>query len=178
MNNDSLFLHESNTIRRVLLCVVFVVGALAITSCYSFRGGSVPDHISTLSVASVIDRSGFGDATFREFCTETLVRRFRSDNTVQLVDDNGDARLSSILTRVQDQIVTVQTGDLENQRRIIVAVEAEYFDAVKNKVVWKKTFENFDVYEVADATEGRRLAAERALRRIADDILLAVVSNW
>lgn len=178
MKNDSLFLHESRTIAHLLLRVVLVVGVLVLTSCYSFRGGSIPDHISTLSIASVIDKSGFGDPTFREFCTETLVRRFRSDNSVQLVDDNGDARLSPILTRVQDQIVTVQTGDLEDQRRINVAVEAEYFDAVKNKVVWKKTFENSDVYNVADATQGRRQAAERALQRIADDMLLALVSNW
>ena len=49
---------------------------------------------------------------------------------------------------------------------------------MKNKVVWKKTFENFDVYDVGDATEGRRNAADRAIRRIADDILLAVVSDW
>jgi len=178
MNNVSFNLHDGHTIRRLLLRVAFGVLAVAATACYSFRGGSVPDHIRTLSIASVIDRSGFGDPTFREFSTETLVRRFRSDNTVQLVEDNGDARLSPVLVKVQDQIVTVQSGDLENQRRIVVAVEAEYFDAVKNKVVWKKTFENFDVYDVADATEGRRQAAERALRRITDDILLAVVSDW
>jgi hypothetical protein len=49
---------------------------------------------------------------------------------------------------------------------------------VKNVVVWKKTFENFDVYDVSDPTQGRRLAAERAIRRIADDVLLALVSDW
>jgi outer membrane lipopolysaccharide assembly protein LptE/RlpB len=178
MKNVSHNLHASHIVRKLLLSVALVVLAAIVTACYSFRGGSVPEHIQTMSVASVIDRSGFGDPTFREFCTETLVRRFRSDNTVQLVEDNGDARLSPVLVRVQDQIATVQSGDLENQRRIVVAVEAEYFDAVKNKVVWKRTFENFDVYDVADATEGRRQAAERALRRIADDMLLAVVSDW
>ena len=178
MNNLSSFLHEVHTIKHLLSHSALVLIVCVLTSCYSFRGGSVPEHISTVSINSVIDRSGFGDPTFREFCTETLVRRFRSDNTVQVVEDNGDARISPLLTRVQDQIVTIQTGDLENQRRIVVAVEVEYFDAVKNKVVWKKTFENFDVYDVVDATEGRRLAADRAIRRIADDILLAVVSDW
>ncbi len=178
MKNVSYNLHHGNTMHHILLRVALVVLAVSVSACYSFRGGSVPDHIRSISIAPVIDRSGFGDPTFREFSTETLIRRFRSDNSVQLVEDNGDARLSPVLTRVQDQIVTVQSGDLENQRRIVVAVEAEYFDAVKNRVVWKKTFENFDVYDVANATEGRRFAAERALRRITDDILLAVVSDW
>ena len=178
MKNLSFFLHEVSTVRHLVSHGALVLIACALTSCYSFRGGSVPDHIATISIGSVIDRSGFGDPTFREFCTETLVRRFRSDNTVQVVEDNGDARISTVLTRVQDQIVTIQTGDLERQRRILVAVEVEYFDAVKNKVVWKKTFENSDVYDVAEATEGRRSAADRAIQRIADDILLAVVSDW
>jgi hypothetical protein len=31
---------------------------------------------------------------------------------------------------------------------------------------------------VSDPTEGRRRAAERALQRIADDVLLAIVSDW
>lgn len=178
MKNVSFFLHVKRTIHPLVLRVAFVILLASTWGCYSFRGGSVPEHIATISIASVVDRSGFGDPTFREFCTETLINRFRSDNTVQLVDENGDGRLSPVLIRVRDQIASVQTGDLENQRRLIVAVEVEYFDAVKSKVVWKKTFENFDVYTVADATEGRRSAAERALRRVVDDILLAVVSDW
>lgn len=178
MKNVSFFLHAGHTQRHLVSHVTFVICVFVLSACYSFRGGSVPDHIATMSVASVIDRSGFGDPTFREFCTETLIRRFRSDNTVQLVEENGDARISTILTRVQDQIAALQSGDVEGTRRITVAVEVEYFDAVKNKLVWKRTFENSDVYSVSDPTEGRRAAAERSIKRIADDVLLAVVSDW
>ena len=178
MNNVSYIRHDGHTDVHLVSRVAFGILVLIVTGCYSFRGGSVPEHISTVSIASVIDRSGFGDPTFREFATETLVKRFRSDNTVRLVEENGDARLSPILVRVQDQVAALQSGDLEGKRRIVVGVEVEYFDAVKNVVVWKKTVENFDVYDVSDLTEGRRLAAERALRRIADDVLLAIVSDW
>jgi hypothetical protein len=178
MKNVSYIRHRAHTVARLVSRVTFGLLILLASGCYSFRGGSVPEHITTISIASVIDRSGFGDATFREVATETFIRRFRSDNTVRLVEENGDARLSPILVAVRDQIATLQSGDLEGKRRIVVGVEVEYFDAVKNVVVWKKTFENFDVYDVSDPTEGRRLAAERALRRIADDVLLAIVSDW
>lgn len=174
----SSILHHLNTDRRIFSRVALIGLAAAATACYSFRGGSVPDHLKTLSIASVVDNSGYGNPEFREFCTETLVRRFRSDNSLQLVDDNGDARLSPVIVRIQDRILNVQNGDRENQRRIVVAVEVEYFDAVKNRQVWKRTFENFDVYDVNAATADRERAVHEAIRRIVDDILLAVVSDW
>ena len=176
MNVFSFFLHAVHTARPVLLFIA--LASVAVSGCYSFRGGSVPEHLKTISIASVTDNSGFGDASLREYCTETMLSRFRSDNTLQLVDNDGDARLTPILVRIQDQIVNVQSQDLENQRRMVVAVEVEYVDAVKSRVVWKRTFENFDVYDVANATEDRQRAAREAIDRIIDDVLLAVVSDW
>jgi hypothetical protein len=155
---------------------VLMIGLL--TGCYSFRGGSVPDHLKTISIATIVDNSGFGDASLREYATETLLQRFRSDNSLQLVDNDGDARLTPVLVKIQDQMINVQQSDLENQRRIVVAFQVEYVDAVKSRQVWKRTFENFDVYDVANATEDRQRAARAAIDRVVDDILLAVVSDW
>lgn len=163
---------------RLCLRLLLIGWAIAATACYSFRGGSVPEHIRTVSIASVVDNSTFGDPAYRDFCTETLLRRFRSDNTLQLVEDNGDARLTPVIVRIDDRAQNVQGTDLEGQRRIVVSVEVEYFDAVRNRTVWKKTFENFDVYEAARAADGRPAAIRQALTRTVDDILLAVVSDW
>ncbi len=160
----------------VRIAAVLIVGLLS--GCYSFRGGSVPDHLKTISIATIVDNSGFGDASLREYATETLLQRFRSDNSLQLVDNDGDARLTPVLVKIQDQMINVQQSDLENQRRIVVAFQVEYVDAVKSRQVWKRTFENFDVYDVANATEDRQRAARAAIDRVVDDILLAVVSDW
>ena len=161
---------------RARIGAVLMIGLL--TGCYSFRGGSVPDHLKTISIATIVDNSGFGDASLREYATETLLQRVRSDNSLQLVDNDGDARLTPVLVKIQDQMINVQQSDLENQRRIVVAFQVEYVDAVKSRQVWKRTFENFDVYDVANATEDRQRAARAAIDRVVDDILLAVVSDW
>lgn len=178
MNPFSFFLHRVARSKAVILLVGSGVLVASLTSCYSFRGGSVPDHLKTISISSVTDISGFGDATLREYATETMLQRFRSDNSLQLVDTEGDAQLTPVLVRIQDQILNVQSSDLENQRRMIVAIEVEYVDAVKSRVVFKRTFENFDAYDVSNATEDRERAARAAIDRIIDDVLLAVVSDW
>jgi len=160
------------------LCITLIVLVVALSSCYSFRGGSVPAHLKTITIASVVDNSGYGDPTFRELATDALIQRFRGDNSLQVTEDNGDARLTGAITRIQDAVLNVQGADLESQRQISVTVEVEYFDAVKNRTVWKQAFQNFDAYDVADATVSRQLAVRRAINRIADDVLLKVVSDW
>lgn len=171
-------LHDTALLRTIVSHIVCVTTAVLLTACYSFRGGAIPDHLHSVSISPVTDRSGYGDAKLREYCNEMLVSRFRTDNTLQLVDENGDIRLTPVLIRVQDQMLNVQQADLENQRKLIVSVEVEYTDAVKHRTVWTRTFENFDVYDVANATEDRTRAARVAIDRIVDDILLAVVSDW
>jgi hypothetical protein len=178
MNVFSYFIHRRHTDRHIVLSVAVFASLVFLSACYSFRGGSVPDHLKTVSIASVTDNSGFGDASLREYCTETLLQRFRSDNTLQLVDNDGDARLTPTIVRIQDRIVNIKGDDLENQRQMVVAVEVEYIDAVKNRRVFKRTFENFEAYSVEDATEDRGRAARAAMDRIIDDVLLAVVSDW
>jgi Lipopolysaccharide-assembly len=170
-------IHVCRTMSNLCLSAIAAVCLLVLSSCYSFSGGSVPEHLKTVSIATVVDNSGFGDATFRDFTTVTLVNRFRSDNSFQLVDEEGDARLTPILARIQDRIQNVQ-GNFEGERRVVVTVDVEYFDAVKQRVVWKRSFENFDVYNAAQAAEDRPRAIRTALSRIVDDILLAVVSDW
>lgn len=178
MNVFSFVFHQVRTDRRIHLYLALIGWAVAATACYSFRGGSVPEHLSTVSIATAVDNSGFGDPRYREYLTQRLVTRFRSDNSLQVVEDQGDARLTPVIVRIQDRVLNVGGDDLEGQRRITVAIEVEYFDAVKNRQVWKRTIENFDTYSAAAAAEEREEAVRRAIDRVVDDILLAVVSNW
>jgi len=59
-----------------------------------------------------------------------------------------------------------------------ISCSVEYFDAVKKKMIWQKSFSNYAVYEISNAVAGRDLVVENALEKISDDILLAVVSGW
>jgi hypothetical protein len=178
MNLFSSKLHHGNTVTRIFSHVALVLVAVAATACYSFRGGSVPDHLKTISIASTVDRSGFGNPLYREISTDAFLRRFRSDNSLQVLEDNGDARLSPVIVRIKDQMLNVAGTDKEGQRKIIVAIEVEFFDGVKNKQVWKQTFERFGVYDAANASTERDEAAREAIRQIADDVLLQLVTDW
>ena len=146
--------------------------------CYSFTGGSIPDYIKTLYISTVTDNSGYGNPKYREEFMRTLVETFRKDNSLNLVEKGGDAKLYVVISAIRDEISKIKPGELETQRKITVVCDAEYYDAVKKKAFWKKSFSNFNIYDLTNVQVNRDQAVSDALKRTADDILIAVVSGW
>lgn len=151
---------------------------LYLTSCYSFRGGSVPEHLKTIYIAAIDDNSGFGDPRYRDQMMTNLIDEFLNDNTFELEESSGDARLKVTITSIREQAVTVSQGELETDRKITVSSSVEYFDMVNKKQIWSKNFTAYNLYEIAQAQQGRDEAIDLSLQQMAEDILLAVVSGW
>ncbi len=171
MNNNSLFINRVLTI-ICIFCIPMFIG------CYSFTGGSVPDHLKTISIAPSNDNSGFGNPRFRDILNRRLIDKFRNDNTLVLVETNGDAQLQSTISSINDAIVSVSPGEIERERKLTVTVDAEYTDVVKHKTVWKRSFSNFHVYIIRQGQQAREEAVIAAIQQLGEDILLAVVSGW
>ncbi len=159
---------------QLLILSVFVFAG----GCYSFTGGSIPPHLKTLHIQTVDDQSGFGNPEYATFLTQELIRQFENDGSFTLVQQNADATLSTVIRAVRDEVLTVQTGEQEQDRKVTVVVEAEYWDRVRKKQIWKKTFTQYRVYPVAGGAQARDQVAQEALAAIAEDILLAVISHW
>lgn len=164
-----------------LLIIILVICTFILVffeGCYSFTGGSVPEHLKTIYVAPVNDNSGIGNPTFRELLNQNLIDKFRNDNSLQLVDSEGDAKLYVSIRSITDELSAVKQGELEKERKVTVACEAEYYDATKKITIWKKNFSNYNVYFVDNTQTARDNAIKTALEQTSDDILLAVVSGW
>lgn len=146
--------------------------------CYSFTGGTIPDHIKTLYIASVNDNSGYGNPQYREELTELIFQEFRRDNTLSIADRKGDAKLMVTIKTIRDQVESVRPGELEAQRKITITCDVEYYDAVKKKQFWKQTFSKFEVYGTTNIQADREEAAKKVLEQLSEDILFKVVSGW
>jgi hypothetical protein len=146
--------------------------------CYSFTGSSVPEHLKTMQIGPVGDNSGYGNPGYKDKLSQLLFEKFRNDNSFALVDRNGNAKLNASITSIRDETMTISPGELEKERKMTISCEVEYYDAVKKKQIWKKSFTNYSVYEISNAVANRQTAVEKAMDRLSDDILLAVVSGW
>lgn len=158
----------------------FIIFAVLIlfSGCYSFTGGSVPDHLKTLYITPVDDRSSFGDPQYREKLTNDLMLNFEDDGSFIIVNRNGDARLEAVIKSIREEPVNLSQGELETERKITISIDVEYNDLVKKKLIWNKTFSNFEVFDITNAQSARVEALNIAIEQSSLDILLAVVSGW
>lgn len=161
---------------------LFVLFALAnLISCsYSFSGASVPSHLKTINILIFADRSGSSEFNLGDRLTKQLIQRFVNDNTLQVSDKaNSNSILDGTVTSFTDAPLVVSGGENVTKRRVTLTVRVIFKDSVKKTTVFEKNFSYFGDYPVlGDITTVRKQAIDLAIEKIAEDILLGVVSNW
>jgi len=166
MKNNSSF----NNILSKFLFIFCIALLIQLAGCYSFTGSSVPEHLKTLQIAAVSDNSGYGNPAYKDKLSLLLFDKFRNDNSFQLVERNGNARLKVVIASIRDETAVVSPGELEKERKMTISCNVEYYDAVKKKMIWKKSFSNYGIYNINNPVEGRNTAVLTALDKISDDI--------
>lgn len=176
MNINSHF--RNRTLHLVSIICILLACPLCY-GCYSFTGGgNLPPHLKTVVIQTATDNSGQGVPQFRDILTQSLVERFRNDNTLTLTEQRGDAKLTTIITAINETAINIRQGEVESERRVNVTVKAELYDMVKKRNFITKDITNTQIFEVAGGIPAKNEAINKALRQIAEDILLAVVSGW
>ncbi len=151
---------------------------LLLYGCYSFVGGNVPDYIKTIVIPTVNDQSNYGVPDFKDYLTQEILKNFRSDGTLTVEENQGDAQLNVAIIAITESISQVNPGELEKERKVQVTCKVEYFDNVKKKMFWEKEFTNYSFYNLSEGLNGRNEAIRTILKNSAEDILLSVISNW
>jgi hypothetical protein len=163
---------------RILRIYIYAALLTLFSGCYSFDGGSIPEHLNSLQILNVVDNSGYGNPLFREEMQNYLVEKFITDGSLSVTENNGDARLTVTISGIADQSIALNDGELETERKIVVTSNAEYYDAVERDQIFKRSFSNEQIYALSNPIANRNEAVLRALDQISDDIRLAVVSGW
>ena len=146
---------------------------------YSFTGSSVPPHLKTIAIPLFDDQSGFGEPGLREKLTNKLIERFRSDNSLSVVDKTrADSILEGIITAVRDDPSVVSTGEAVTKRRVTITVKASYQDLKLKKKVWEREVSNWGDYYITGGVAQRQTADSLAIDKLAEDIVLETVSGW
>jgi outer membrane lipopolysaccharide assembly protein LptE/RlpB len=121
--------------KKKILEIAFLFFILWISGCYSFTGGTIPSHLKTLQISSVVDQSGFGNPEYKIELEHSITNNFLRDNSFELAETTGDAKLSISIMSIIEATNTVGTGELETEKRITVTCSVEYYDNVNKKQI-------------------------------------------
>ena len=153
---------------------------LAFGGClYSFKGGSVPPHLKTISIPLFDDQSGQGEPGLRETFTNKLIDSFRQDNSLQLADRaHADALLEGIIQSISTTPLVVTTGETLAKQRLTITVKVTYEDMKMKKTIYDKQFSDYGDYDASGGVSQRQAAISAALDKLTQEILNDTVSGW
>jgi len=159
--------------------LVLVALALSMGCTYSFKGGAVPAHLSTVAIPILSDVSGYGDPVLRDSLTIRLTNAFIADGSLELADrGTADAVLEGTIMEIRDAPNVLQGGEQVAQRRITVRVNMTFNDLKLRKEVWKKDFTSYGDYPSGGGLTQRQEGISEALRKLTEDILNETVAGW
>ena len=173
---------EPSTARPPLLRPAAAAVLIAVAACgYSFRS-PVPAHLNTVYVPT------FENET-REFqltqqLTERVINEFLNESRLQLVSDEEEADLVVLgaIRDYQEEALSYDPGQEANPdvftRRILLTVDLRLQDRVQDETLW----ENPSLTEWGEfneeANEDREVGIDRAVDKIAEEILRHVVEEF
>ena len=172
--------------RRVALpstayCLLLAVLCLPASGCgyYSFTGASIPEHVRTVAIPLVEDRSPGGVPSMDQVLTDLLVERFVRQTRLALEPDENaaDALLTATIERYQNQPTAVTGDEVAALNRVTITVRVVYRDQVEDEERLARSFSSYAEYDAANIS-AEEATATAVLEQIADDIFTAATSDW
>ncbi len=153
-------------------CLLFSVSGCGV---YSFSGSGL-SGISTIAIPLFDNQTQ--EYGIREALTEKIADRFVQDNTLKVVNEKtADSILRGVIIRYNRESHTFD--EQENIKEYIVRIWVKVsFEEKKNKkTVWEEeSLLGWGIYSALDETED--LGKERAIEKLAEDIVNKTVKGW
>ena len=177
---------------------LLLISLLLLWSCgvYSFRG-NLPAHINSLAVAGVVNQTS--EFTVTDLVRELVIDLFVTENIIRITDeDRADSDLQITISRVTDRPSTYTVGETVEEWRIDVTTQVVWYDLMRNRPLFEKTFTGFGFYppsgdigsdnidndndgaidEADEFGDPREFAMRVAVQKISEDILNEVIGTW
>lgn len=154
-----------------------------LSSCYSFRGISIPPEVNTFSVETFDNRAIEASPGMAQQITLALKDRIRNESRLKETSGNeqADVEFSGFISRFETQDLAPQPGEQValNELKIYVKVKVEYRDKQMEDSEFNQTFSHQvpfpadqNLLDVQDAL------VEEIFEQITSDIFQKAFTNW
>lgn len=162
------------------MLTVMVLGSVFLTSCgiYSFKQGSIPPDIKTISVANIYNESGAGPPNIGQTFTEKLKGYYQQNSRLTLVNSNGDWQLEGKIVSFQTLPIAPQ-ADKGAANRLTIRLQVKFTNVSDQKANFDQAFSFFADYEQSQSLQN---VQDDLIQTISDqivfDIFTKTTSTW
>jgi hypothetical protein len=166
--------------RNIIAVIVSFLVTIAFTSCgiYSFKQGSIPPEIKTVSIANIYNESGGGPANISQIFTEKLKNYYQQNSRLLVVNSNGDWQLEGKITSYQTSPAAPQ-GNTSALSRLTINLQIKFINPSDERANFEQGFSFFENYDPAQTLT---LVETDLIQLISDQIVIDIfnktTSNW
>jgi hypothetical protein len=166
-------------IRKLILFFSAALLSFTGSGCiYSFTGSSLPSHLKTVEIPLFSNQSL--EPNVADEITTELNKQIISANLLKIVQRNGDASVSGVVTSYSNtpyNYSAAGTRQVDVQQYIVrITADVEFMDKKKDAVIYKGTVTGEGVYDVQKLTE--RDGKQKAESEIVQRIMQNSVQGW
>lgn len=172
---------------KFLTAVLFSVFALNITGCGYTQKTTLPNNIKTIYVDTVknqipIDQVFAHEAGVEIKITNAIIRRLNLDGNLKVVNDKSkaDAFLDLSLIRFEQEGQRFTSLESVSEYRLFIALNMRLLNPKTEEIIWEEpNFSGDADYFVSEIKSiGRSLATDKAIDRLARNVVDRIVEDW
>ena len=166
---------------RAQFLIVPLMWSLLFLACgiYSFSGSGLPSHIRTVAVPV------FGNQTaeygIKENLTDAVIDALVKDGHLRVAGrETADAIVEGTVVDYKEQAYTYDKSENVQEYIVRIYVDVSFRDVKDRKVIWEEgRMEGWGTYDVqVSPPEDEEIGRERAIAKLAQDIVNKTVAGW
>jgi len=159
---------------------IIILGCVLIcfSSCYSFKGGSIPPEVKSVNIQNFGNVSENGNTALSQAITDILKDKFLSETRL-VFEYNADWNFEGNVTAYRLSNTTPSGTETAAQSRLTITVKVKFSDKLTPENNWQQDFSAFADYEntqvLADVEEDLLKIINN---QIVVDIFNKATANW
>jgi len=159
--------------------VVILFLCTPLLSCYSLKGISIPDSVSTFYLAELTKRAPNAPADIGQTFSEFFKQKLLNETKLTFDDVNADVEFIGEITRYSVTSVAPQPGENIAFNRLTIAISMDYNSNLNEEDNWQSSFSFYSDYSrddnLLDIQDG---LIQTIFTQIGEDIFNKAFTNW
>jgi len=170
---------KNNILIRFGHYILFVMVVSLMTSCFSFKGISIPSDVNTFYVEDFTISAYNTPGDINQVFAEALRQKIRNESRLQYSDRDPDITFSGIITHFNVNSVAPTEGNTTALNRLEIKIKVNYENAKNEEDTWSN---NFSFFEDFDSTQDLQSMQdgliENIFRQLTEDVFNKAFTNW
>jgi len=166
-------------VRTTQPIILFLIGSLLLSGCYSFRGISIPPSAKTYFVDLFGVNATSAPANMGQEFTRELTDKIRNESRLKFTDRDPDISFAGSVTKFEVTAINPEPNARVGSNRLTIDIRVEYKEQKDPDADWQQTFSYFvDFPSDQNLLDLQQQLIQEAYDQITEDIFNKAFTDW